>query len=62
MAARMEKTRHPGIYKRGRRYAFSYRHNGKQRGRAFARSTPRGKRSAPASRPATRASYTSSRA
>ncbi len=31
MAARMERTRHPGIYKRGGRYVVSYRHNGKQR-------------------------------
>jgi integrase len=31
MAARMEKTRHAGIYKRGGRYVFSYRLNGKQR-------------------------------
>jgi hypothetical protein len=31
MAASMEKTRHAGIYKRGGRYVFSYRFNGKQR-------------------------------
>src|SRR5829696_6305216 len=31
MAARMEKTRHAGIYKRGGRYVFSYRLNGTQR-------------------------------
>jgi len=31
MAARMEKTRHAGIYKRGGRYVFSYRLIGKQR-------------------------------
>src|SRR5215212_7481733 len=31
MAARMEKTRHAGIYKRGGRYVFSYRLNGDQR-------------------------------
>jgi integrase len=31
MAARLEKTRHPGIYKRGGRYAYTYRSNGKQR-------------------------------
>src|SRR5829696_7247567 len=31
MAARMEKTRHAGIWKRGGRYVFSYRLNGKQR-------------------------------
>jgi integrase len=31
MAAKMEKTRTPGIYKRGGRYVFSYRANGKQR-------------------------------
>ena len=30
MAARMEKTRTPGIYKRGGRYLFSYRVEGKQ--------------------------------
>ena len=35
MAARMEKTRHAGIYKRGLRYAFSYRHNGRQRWETF---------------------------
>src|SRR5829696_4745922 len=35
MAARMEKTKTPGIYKRGSRYAFSYRHNGKQRWESF---------------------------
>lgn len=31
MAAPLEKTRTPGIYKRGSRYVFSYRVNGKQR-------------------------------
>lgn len=31
MAATLEKTRTPGIYKRGSRYVFSYRVNGKQR-------------------------------
>jgi integrase len=31
MAAKLEKTRTPGIFKRGSRYAFSYRVNGKQR-------------------------------
>jgi integrase len=31
MAARMEKTRTPGIYKRGSRYVFAYRVDGKQR-------------------------------
>lgn len=31
MAARMEKTRTPGIFKRGSRYVFSYRVDGKQR-------------------------------
>src|SRR5215212_586306 len=31
MTARMEKTRSAGIYKRGVRYVFSYRLNGKQR-------------------------------
>jgi len=31
----MEKTRHPGIYRRGSRYAFSYRHNGSQRWESF---------------------------
>ena len=31
MAATMEKTRHAGIWKRGGRYVFSYRLNGKQR-------------------------------
>lgn len=30
MAARMQKTRTPGIYKRGGRYLFSYRVEGKQ--------------------------------
>jgi len=35
VAARMEKTRHPGIYRRGSRYAFSYRHNGSQRWESF---------------------------
>jgi integrase len=30
MAARMEKTRHPGIYKRGSRYVVVWRANGKQ--------------------------------
>jgi integrase len=31
MVAKLEKTRTPGIYKRGNRYVFSYRVNGKQR-------------------------------
>jgi len=31
MAARMEKTRTPGVFKRGSRYVFSYRVDGKQR-------------------------------
>lgn len=31
MAAKMQKTRTPGIYKRGERYLFSYRVEGKQR-------------------------------
>ena len=31
MAAGMQKTRHPGIYRRGGRYLFSYRVNGKQK-------------------------------
>jgi integrase len=31
MAAKLEKTRTPGIFKRGSRYVFSYRANGKQR-------------------------------
>jgi hypothetical protein len=31
MAAPLEKTRTPGIFKRGSRYVFSYRVNGKQR-------------------------------
>ena len=31
MAARMEKTKTPGIFKRGGRYVFSYRVNGRQR-------------------------------
>src|ERR1700688_2002941 len=31
MAAKLEKTRTPGIFKRGSRYVFSYRVNGKQR-------------------------------
>ena len=31
MAAKLEKTRTPGIFKRGNRYVFSYRVNGKQR-------------------------------
>ncbi len=31
MAAKMEKTRTPGIYKRGSRYVFAYRVDGKQR-------------------------------
>lgn len=52
MAARMEKTRHAGIYKRGGRYVFSYRLNGKQRGGvsahalrgAAAQGTPRRRR------------------
>jgi hypothetical protein len=30
MAAPMEKTRHPGIYKRGSRYVVVWRANGKQ--------------------------------
>jgi hypothetical protein len=30
MAARLERTRTPGIFKRGSRYAFSYRVGGKQ--------------------------------
>jgi integrase len=29
--AKMERTRHPGIFKRGSRYVFSYRLNGKQK-------------------------------
>lgn len=31
MAAKMEKTRTPGVYKRGSRYVFAYRVDGKQR-------------------------------
>jgi|SRR5664279_5366445 hypothetical protein len=31
MAAKMEKTKTPGIFKRGGRYVFSYRVNGRQR-------------------------------
>lgn len=31
MAAKPQKTRHPGIYKRGNRYAVAYRVNGRQR-------------------------------
>ena len=31
MAAKLEKTRTPGIFKRGSRYVFSYRVSGKQR-------------------------------
>jgi hypothetical protein len=31
MPARLEKTRTPGIFKRGTRYVFSYRVDGKQR-------------------------------
>lgn len=31
MAAKMEKTRHPGIYKRGSKYAVRYRVNGRQK-------------------------------
>ncbi len=31
MAAKLEKTRTPGIYRRGGRYVFSYRVDGKQR-------------------------------
>jgi hypothetical protein len=31
MAAKMEKTRTPGIYKRGSRYVFAYRVDGRQR-------------------------------
>jgi len=30
MAARLEATRTPGIYKRGNRYVVVYRHTGKQ--------------------------------
>ena len=29
MAARMEKTRHAGVYKHGGRYVFSFRLNGR---------------------------------
>lgn len=35
MAAKMEKTRTPGIYKRGSRYVIAYRANGKQRYESF---------------------------
>jgi hypothetical protein len=31
MAAKLEKTKTPGIFKRGSRYVFSYRVDGKQR-------------------------------
>jgi hypothetical protein len=31
MAAPLEKTRTPGVFKRGSRYVFSYRVDGKQR-------------------------------
>ena len=31
MAAKLEKTKTPGIFKRGSRYVFSYRVNGKQK-------------------------------
>ncbi len=61
MAARMEKTRHPGIYRRGSRYAFSYRHNGSQRWESFRTLDAARKTSERARPPATRASFTSSR-
>jgi hypothetical protein len=31
MSARLEKTRTPGVFKRGSRYVFSYRVDGEQR-------------------------------
>jgi hypothetical protein len=31
MAAKLERTKTPGIYKRGTRYVFSYRTDGRQR-------------------------------
>ena len=44
MSARLEKTRTPGIFKRGSRYVFSYRVDGKQRWESAARSTRRAER------------------
>jgi integrase len=35
MAAKMERTKTPGIFKRGSRYVFSYRVNGRQRWESF---------------------------
>ncbi len=35
MAARMEKTRHAGIYKRGSRYVVVWKHNGRQHKQSF---------------------------
>jgi integrase len=35
MAARMQKTRHTGIYKRGNRYVIVWKHNGHQHKQAF---------------------------
>jgi hypothetical protein len=37
MAAKMEKTQTPGIFKRGGRYVFSYRVDGQQRWESCAR-------------------------
>jgi len=35
MAAPLEKTRHPGIYKRGARYVVVWQHNGRQHKESF---------------------------
>jgi integrase len=58
MAAKMEKTRTPGIYRRGSRYVVVWRHRGKQH-KSFHRTyeearEARGKRQAGNSRPASR--------
>ena len=44
MAATLDKTKTPGIYKRGSRYVFSYRVNGGSAGSPAGRSTRRGAR------------------
>lgn len=61
MAARMEKTRHPGIYRRGGRYVVIWRHKGRQHKAAYrtlaeAREA-KGHRDAGERRPSTRAGF-----
>lgn len=61
MAAKLERTRYPGIYKRGSRYVITWEHRGKQHKESF-RTLPeareaKGKRDAGEKRPKSRARF-----